>query len=370
MIEYQGYKVADPEGLETPAMVIFEEKLDHNIKTVCELVGGGENVMVHVKTHKSAAVTKKQLEAGVAGFKCATLKELEMVLEVGGKEAVLSYPLVQKSKVERLADLIKEYPESLVYAMASAARHVELLGAVAQERQIQVAVLLDLDVGMHRTGVSLGEPAMQLYRSVAGQPYLEAAGFHIYDGHEHIVDQAERAAAAQRHIDEARALKGQLEAEGLSVGRIIAGGSFTFVYYARAEGMRGTPGTNIYWDVSYGEALAEMPFNWAALVLTQVVDRYAPEQIVTTDLGVKAISADPPLERRARLLGYEGAQLVIQNEEHGVFKWEGEMPQVGDYLLAVPGHVCPTTIRYPGSYVLDGEGAVVDYYPHTARDRQ
>jgi len=39
-------------------------------------------------------------------------------------------------------------------------------------------------------------------------------------------------------------------------------------------------------------------------------------------------------------------------------------------LLAAPGHVCPTTIRYPGSYVLDGQGEVVDYYPHTARDRQ
>jgi D-serine deaminase-like pyridoxal phosphate-dependent protein len=76
-----------------------------------------------------------------------------------------------------------------------------------------------------------------------------------------------------------------------------------------------------------------------------------------------------PLRKRARLLQNMGAELVFQNEEHGVFHWPGEPLQVGAYLLAVPGHVCPTTIRYAGSFVLDGEGQVIDYYPHTARDR-
>jgi hypothetical protein len=37
--------------------------------------------------------------------------------------------------------------------------------------------------------------------------------------------------------------------------------------------------------------------------------------------------------------------------------------------LAVPGHICPTTIRYPGIHVVDDAGEVVDYYLHTARDR-
>jgi len=42
---------------------------------------------------------------------------------------------------------------------------------------------------------------------------------------------------------------------------------------------------------------------------------------------------------------------------------------VGDYLLSVPGHICPATIRYPGIHVVDSSGSVVDYYVHTARDR-
>jgi D-serine deaminase-like pyridoxal phosphate-dependent protein len=116
--------------------------------------------------------------------------------------------------------------------------------------------------------------------------------------------------------------------------------------------------------------MPDMPFRWAALVLTQVVDRYPDQGTVTTDLGYKAISSDLPVEERAHLLGRDSAQLIHQSEEHGMFRVPGELPRVGDYLLAVPGHICPTTIRYPGSYVIDTAGSVVDYFTHTARDRQ
>ena len=76
-------------------------------------------------------------------------------------------------------------------------------------------------------------------------------------------------------------------------------------------------------------------------------------------LLINSCIARPPLYRK----------VIAQSEEHGVFRISGELPRVGDYLLAVPGHICPTTIRYPGIHVMDTAGAVVDYYLHTARDR-
>jgi len=161
-----------------------------------------------------------------------------------------------------------------------------------------------------------------------------------------------------------------LQQEGLPVPDVVGGGSFSFARFARAEGMQGSPGSTVYWDWGYGRLMPDMPFRWAALVLTQVVDRYPDQHLVTTDLGYKAICGDPPLVNRAHLVGHPEVELALQNEEHGVFRWHGDPPPVGTYLLAVPGHVCPTTIRYPGSYLLDGDGQVVDYYPHTARDRQ
>ena len=83
MIRWQEYTVADPDSLETPAMLLFDDLLEHNIHTVCEMVGGGQHLLAHVKTHKSAAVARRQMEAGIGGFKCATLNELAMVLQAG-----------------------------------------------------------------------------------------------------------------------------------------------------------------------------------------------------------------------------------------------------------------------------------------------
>lgn len=372
MLEQEPYRIADPDGLETPAMVVFEEMVDHNIAALCDLVGGAANLMVHVKTHKSEAIAKKQLAAGIAGFKCATLRELEMALEAGASEAILAYPMVQRRKVERFADICARFAEQKASATVGDQRHVQVLEEVARTKQQTLRVMVDLDVGMHRTGASLGEEATALYSAIHQAAGLEPGGLHVYDGHEHFRDPEARNAAAQRHVDDLRRLKSQLEAQGMSVPRIVGGGSFSYATYARADGFHGSPGTVIYWDINGTSRMPDAPYRWAALVLCQVVDRHVEQLTITTDLGYKAIAGDPPVANRARLLGHDEARLTLQNEEHGVFAFTSatDLPAVGDYILAIPGHVCPTTIRYPGSYVIDAQGTVVDYYPHTARDRQ
>jgi D-serine deaminase-like pyridoxal phosphate-dependent protein len=369
MITCENYCVADPDALETPAMLLFQDVIEHNIRSVCELVGGGGNLIAHVKTHKSEAVARRQIELGVHGFKCATLKELEMVLRAGTRKAILSYPQAQKIKVERFCDLASSYPDVWIAAIVSSPFHLDLLAAVAARREQSLRVMLDLDAGMHRTGIGFDADAATLYREIDSQPFLEPAGFHLYDGHENFGDLVQREAAAQRHIESLQEFRKQTEAAGLPVPCVVAGGSWSFPYYARTEGMYGSPGTVIYWDAGNSRGMPDMPFRCAALILTQVVDRYPAVGMITTDLGYKAVASDLLLEERAYLLGDDAAQLVSQSEEHGVFRISGELPCVGDYLLAVPGHVCPTTIRYPGSHVIDSAGEVVDYYLHTARDR-
>jgi len=370
MISCQEYRVIDPDALETPAMLLFQDMMENNIKSVCELVGGGENLIAHVKTHKSEAVTRKQVEQGITGFKCATLKELEMVLQAGARKAILSYPQCQEIKIERFCDLVLSYPDAWVAAIVSSPFHLKVLDAVATRREQSLGVMLDLDVGMHRTGIGFGPGAAELYRQINAHPYLQAFGFHLYDGHDNFKDVQERQAKAQRNIELLQEFQKQIESEKIPVPCVVAGGSWSFPYYARTDGMYGSPGTFIYWDAGYTRDMPDMPFRCAALVLTQVVDRYPDVGSITTDLGCKGISSDLLLEERATLLGHDNAEMVWQSEEHAMFQIEGELPAVGDYLLAVPGHICPTTIRYPGIHVIDTAGEVVDYYLHTARDRQ
>ena len=369
MIGYGAYRVADPDALETPAMLLFQDMMEHNIRSVCELVGGGRNLMVHVKTHKAEAVARKQVEAGVAGFKCATLNELAMVLQAGASKAILTFPQCQERKIERLCDLTSSYPDAWIATIVSTPFHLEMLATVAARRKQSLRAMLDLDAGMHRTGVEFGPDAAKLYRELDEHQFLQPSGFHLFDGHDEFSEVAQREAAAQWHIESLQELRHRMESAGVPVPCVVAGGTYSFAYYARTAGIVGSPGTFIYWDGGYSAAMPDMPFRWAALILTQVVDRHPDAGTITTDLGCKGISGDLPLEERAYLLGQDAAQLILQSEEHGVFRISGELPRVGAYLLAVPGHICPTTICYPGVHVLDTAGEVVDYYLHTARDR-
>jgi D-serine deaminase-like pyridoxal phosphate-dependent protein len=369
MIKCGDYCVANPDALETPAMLIFQDVMDYNIRSVCDLVGGGQNLIAHVKTHKSEAVVRKQAELGISGFKCATLKELEMVLQAGADKAILAFPQGQERKVERLCDLTRAYPDAWIATVVSSEFHLNVLANVATRRKQTLGVMLDLDAGMHRTGIGFGAEAKNIYQEIYAHPFLEPYGFHLYDGHDNHTDVIERRSVAEDHIESLREFQQQIEARGMPVPRVVAGGSWSFPYYARAEGMYGSPGTFIYWDVGNTTGMPDMPFRCAALLLTQVVDRYPETGTITTDLGCKGISSDLPVGERAFLLGLDEAQLVSQSEEHGVFRIEGELPGIGEYLLAAPGHICPTTIRYPGSHVIDAAGDVVDFYVHTARDR-
>ncbi len=369
MIAWQDYSLVAPDALETPAMLLFQDVMDHNIRGVCEMVGGGQNLIAHVKTHKSEAVARKQLELGIDGFKCATLRELEMALQAGARRAILSFPQGQERKIERLCDLTTSYPNAWVATIVSTPFHLDVLATVSARRNRSLRVMLDLDAGMHRTGIGFGPDAATLYREIDAHPFLQPSGFHLYDGHDEFGDVHQREAAAQQNIESLQEFRQQIESAGMPVPCVVAGGAFSFAYYARTEGMHGSPGTFVYWDAGYGTAMPDMPFRCAALILTQVVDRYPDAATITTDLGSKGISSDLPVAERAYVLGRDEARFLSQSEEHGVFRVPGDLPRVGDYLLVVPGHVCPTTIRYPGIHVIDTAGKVVDYYLHTARDR-
>ena len=369
MITLDGYRVAKPDDLPTPAMIVYRDLVSHNIRSVCEVANGGQNLFTHVKTHKSLAITRMQIAMGIDQFKCATLTELEMILQAGARRAILAYPLTQKCKIERLLELAAIYPDPWIATIASSPIHLEMLGDVAARRGQRQPVMLDLDDGMHRTGIRMDRDAVKLYQEIDRHPFLEAAGLHLYDGHDSFCDVNQRAEAALRHIGALRDFRRLIESAGMPVPFIVAGGAYSFAYYARAEGMYGSPGSFIYWDQRCRSDMPDMPFRNAALILAQVVDRHPGQGTFTTDLGYKNICSDQPIEARVRLLGHETASLFMHNEEFGVFRVAGDVPAIGTFLLAVPGHIGPTTVRYPGGYVIDSEGAVVDYYEHTARDR-
>jgi D-serine deaminase-like pyridoxal phosphate-dependent protein len=293
-----------------------------------------------------------------------------MVARCGPADILVAYPLVGPNG-GRLARLAALHPECHFSVTADHPAPVEALSAAARAAGQTVDVLLDVDMGMHRTGIAPGTEAVELYRRIARLPGLRPGGIHAYDGHNHQESFVERQAAALGQLEPVRKLCATLESQGLPVPRLVVGGTPTFPVFARLDvpGLECSPGTLVLHDQGYGTRYADMAgFTPAALLLTRVISRPTSTR-VTFDLGYKAVASDPPAGKRLILLDVPDYEAVLQNEEHLVIETPAaDRFQPGDEVLAIPTHVCPTVAMHRQAYVIE-DGKVSGTWDIVGRDR-
>jgi D-serine deaminase-like pyridoxal phosphate-dependent protein len=265
--------------------------------------------------------------------------------------------------------LIKAYPETRFSIVADSAQAIRGLSVSARAAGVDVAVCLDLDVGMGRTGVMPDAKAVELYRLIASTPALIPAGLHAYDGQIHEPDVTTRRAQCVAAFEPVLALRAALLEAGLPVPALIAGGSPTFPFHAEHRDRECSPGTTVLWDFGYGEKFSDMPFEIAAVVLTRVVSKPARNRLCL-DLGHKAVAAENPLAIRARIAEIPDAVLVMQSEEHLVIESAraGEF-SIGRALRALPKHICPTVALHSEAVLIEG-GVATERLPIRARARR
>jgi D-serine deaminase-like pyridoxal phosphate-dependent protein len=363
------YAIADTSQIFSPALIVYRDILDANLARMIRISGGVDRLRPHCKTHKMPAVIERELKLGITRHKCATFAEAEMVAECGVKDIVLAYNMVGPN-IARAVAFRQKFPDAKLIVTADDERMIDQLGAAMVAAGTTIGVLLDMDTGLHRTGVLPGPKAADLYRRICRTAGLTPEGFHWYDGHNHQTDLAERKAAVLGPYAAAKILRAELLAEGLSVPRIVCGGTGSFPVFAELTDpeIELSPGTCVLHDCGYGTTFPDMDFEPAALLLTRVISRPTPTRL-TLDVGNKAVASDPPRGTRVQVPDLPDAEQVLHNEEHLVL----ETPlagryQPGDELLAIPRHVCPTSALYKDVYVVSG-GNVVDRWPVTARDR-
>jgi D-threonine aldolase len=365
------YTLHDDSAVFSPALLFYPELIRRNLARVLELAGGPDRLRPHVKTHKTREIVQLELAAGITRHKCATLAEAELLAGAGAPDVLIAYPLVGPN-CERLARLAAAFSQCRFSVTADSPGAVRALSAAVSAAGQVVEVLLDLDVGQHRTGIAAGERAVELYGQIARSPGLRPGGLHAYDGHNHQTDRAARAAAVDALLGPVLDLRRTLEARGLPVPRLVLGGTPTFPMYAGLDlpGLECSPGTFILHDAGYGGRFPDLTgFVPAAVLLTRVVSRPTADR-VTFDLGTKAVASDPPAGQRLTLLGLPEARPVAHNEEHYVVETpEAERYSAGDVAYAIPTHVCPTVALHRFAQVVEG-GRVVGRWEVVARDRQ
>lgn len=363
------YAIADTREIVTPAFVIFREILDANLAEIVRIAGSAARLRPHCKTHKMREVIELELAAGIAKHKCATLAEAEMLARAGVKDIFLAYNIVG-ANIARVARFVQAFPDVRLAVTADHTRPVEELGRALVAVGRQVEVLLDIDSGQHRTGLPVGDAARRLYAQIAVTPGLIAGGFHLYDGQNHQKSIDDRRVAVLAGYEPAARFRQELIAAGLSVPRIVAGGTGSFPIFAELDDpwLELSPGTIIFHDSGYGETFPDLKFTPAALLLTRCISRPTDNR-VTFDLGYKAVASDPPAGNRLVFPDLPDAKAVLQNEEHLVLETSAASRfQPGDELLAIPRHVCPTSALHKFVYVVR-EGKVVGTWQVAARDR-
>ncbi len=360
------YRIAHPEKIRTPRLILFKDKLEFNTAAMAALLqkaipgGGFQNLRPHIKTNKCSYTVRKLLEAGVTAFK-TTINEAELAASCGAGEVFVAYSLLE-ADAEYMADLAEKYPKVNFQVQAGSPAHLDILARTARRRGIRWPVFIDIDVGMHRTGCR-PEGAFDLYSRIEGEDCFRFAGLHGYDGHIHQSSRDERAAASAAAMDIMVQLIDVFRDRGVRIPLLITSGSpsfFTDLDYLpsrlpRDVPLQFSPGTWVYWDSKY-DGLIPGVFRFAALILAQVIDVIASDR-VTLNLGHKRWAADQgPVER----FSVPGLNVELFSEEHTVVSLpRGVSLQVGDYIAIVPRHVCPTVNLYEYLTVVDERGEIL-----------
>ena len=366
-MQKERYALLDTDELITPALVCFEEILLENTRKTIAIAGNAQRLWPHVKTHKCADIVKQMLAMGIERFKCATIAEADMLAQCGARHILLAYPIIGPN-AQRWAKLVAAYPAARFYAIADSAEGVDILSALAEEVGASFSLLLDLNMGMNRTGAAMTR-AEELYRYACAKPKLILCGLHCYDGHHNTGDIVQRQQQVNASVADIDRLCAALKADGLPCDIRIMGGTPSFPCHAKkAEGYL-SPGTCFLWDAGYDKNVPDLPFVAAAVLKTRVVSHPGPG-LFTLDLGCKGIASDPP-NPRGCLVELPAAVPTLHSEEHWVWALaQGDpLPAIGAMLTVIPTHICPTSALYPAFAVARGN-RIVEEWPVTARNRK
>lgn len=362
------YTLTNVDELDTPSLVIYPERVKRNLGIVQSFVDDIKQLRPHIKTNKCPEVARMILEAGVTKFKCATIAEAEMLGSLGAKDVLLAYQPTGP-KVARFCQLQKKFPETTFSCLVDNAKSLDALSSAAQANNLTIRVLIDLNVGMNRTGIAPGKSASALFRAAIESTGIAFVGLHAYDGHLHDADaqiRKQKCDEGFRGVDE---LRNEIRQQTGSDPVVVAGGTPTFPIHAKRKNVEVSPGTFIFWDQGYRQLLPEQPFEFAALVVTRVIS-IPGENSLCVDLGHKSIASENSLTRRVYFLNAQGLEPIGHSEEHMVFQTaEKHAFQPGDVFYGVPHHICPTVALYDEAAVCRNH-AVVDRWPILARKRK
>ena len=340
--------------VETPVAVIDLDRLEVNLRELQDYSDAhGIALWPHTKTHKSPEIGMWQLALGAGGLTVAKTGEAQVFQEAGAPRILVHYPPFGADKWNRLARLAAEGVELTVAVDGLAP--AEGLSAALQKHGARAELLVELDVGLHRTGQTTAEGALALAQSLSRLASVEVAGISCYPGHCRGDDELIKQRVAE-FDDLLRAARDALAGAGLRSDRVSGGSTPTRFLTHETCVTELRSGTYALLDRNDGA-----PERCALWVEVTVISDSVPGQIVI-DAGSKTLTSDShPDGGNGAIMGRPGLDLYTINEEHGYVRVDdaGDRPALGDHLQVIPNHACGCVNLHEG--LLAVREGVVDH---------
>jgi len=361
------FEINTIEKIDSPSLIVYADRAKENINQLLKMVDGRvDQLRPHVKTNKIAEVCQLMMDKGITSYKCATIAEAEMLGILKTPDVLIAHQLMGP-KLNRLVALIKAFPATKFSCLIDNIVTATSVSALFTAEGLTINVYMDVNIGMNRSGI-ITDQAIDLFTQCAKLTNIKIIGLHCYDGHIRETDVQKRNAQTDLVFESADTLRKKLEIISSTKLEVIMAGSCSFSGHIKRKDMQVSPGTFVFWDWGYKNLFPDLPFEFAALVVTRIIS-IIDAHTVCTDLGHKAVAAENPMPR-VYFLNAPLAEPNSQSEEHLVVKVpDASIYQVGDVWYGVPVHICPTVALYDTALVVENN-QVVDQWEVVARRRK
>lgn len=339
----------------TPAAVLDLDAFGRNLaKMAGRAEAAGVALRPHTKSHKCATLARMQLDAGAVGVCCAKLAEAEAMAQAGIGAILVTSPIAGAVNARRAARLAADLEDFRIVV-----DHADGVAELAAAATAPVQVLIDVDVGLGRTGVGSPAQAAELARAILCEPSLRLIGVQGYGGNwQHMEGANARAAAVADGMVRLQAAVAAIREAGGTVEVVTGGGTGTFA----ADVGQGVltelqPGSYAFMDRQYRDALKADPdgaFEQSLVVAATVISTNHP-QWVTVDAGLKAFATDGPLPV-AVTPRFVGCGYRYFGDEHGLLMRPGNgVVSRGERIDLVVPHIDPTLDKYEVIHLVRGD---------------
>lgn len=326
----------------TPALLVDLDLLEANLTRMAAAVQkSGKRLRPHFKAHKCVEIARRQIAHGAIGICAATVPEVELMAKHGIPGILLTSPLGEPAKIGRVA---------ATGAMV-VVDHVHQVAWYDHAAKKPLDLLIDLDIGDHRTGASSPEQALEIARAIGRSTHLKLRGLQAYSvSGSHGANREERQHISRAAFQKAVEIRELLAREGFRTDILTGGSTGTWDVDLEIPALSELQaGSYVFMDLAYRRI--GIDFEPAMKVLATVISSNH-DSFATVDAGYKAFSTDRPF----------GPEPTTVNAK---YRWAGDefgyveaKLTLGDRVQFIAPHVDPTVNLYDRIYACRGELAI------------